>query len=110
MLLNGLYSHEGYRLALNVRDNCEFKSEAWEDANKIVEDIVYVMIKNGSNWMYAEIKSEIEDLIDLAEGNPSEDLDNQIDERIDFLYCYNMVFYERLREEVELPDRWKDED
>lgn len=110
ILLNGLYSPAGYKLALKVRDNCEFKSEAWEDAQKIVKEIVYRMICDGNDYMYCQVKNEIENLIELAENNPSQELDDQIDEQIDFLYCNNEVFYKRLREEVELPDRWKDED
>lgn len=110
MLTNGLYSIGGYRLALNVRDANPINSDAWNDAQEIVMEIVREMLKSGSMYMYHHIKSEIEDMLDQAEGNPSEALDEAIDKDIDLLYIYNHGFYKKLQEEVELPERWKDED
>ena len=104
MLMNGLYSPAGYRLALKVRDNCEFKSEAWDNAQEIVMEITAGMLKNGSTWMYCEVKSEIEDLLEEAESNQNSDADERADELIEMLCYYD--FEDQLRADVELPERW----
>ena len=106
-MMESLYTPHGYRLALKVRDSQKFGSEGWRDAQEIVESIIDGMLANGDTWMYAQMVDNLESLIEIAYATNDDETNETIDKIIDMLIIYG--FEKRLREDVELPERWENE-
>ena len=106
-MMENLYTTHGYRLALKVRDSQPIGSEGWNDAQEIVDAIIDGMLANGDTWMYAQMVDELDNLMDVADESDDDEVNEKIDKIIDMLIIYG--FEMRLREDVELPERWENE-
>ena len=57
--------------------------------------------------MYAQMVDNLESLIEIADVTNDDETNETIDKIIDMLIIYG--FETRLREDVELPERWENE-